>query len=124
MPSNENDKEYILQPSQNKQGSGGLVGRYRFRVRKVPGSKPNSTEDPQCMWAWRTLDSTSWVKRTPDDVAQKIGKGQPAYFLSSSSDGTPPMSPCLMPLRQLNRLNGHRPRHLTAVQSYTRSVPK
>ncbi|GBN29884.1 hypothetical protein AVEN_178989-1 [Araneus ventricosus] len=30
-------------------GRGGLVGRARLRGRRVPGSKPDSTEDPPCI---------------------------------------------------------------------------
>ncbi|GBL88351.1 hypothetical protein AVEN_151242-1, partial [Araneus ventricosus] len=33
-------------------GCGGLVVRSRLRSQRAPGSKPDSIEDPPCMWAY------------------------------------------------------------------------
>ncbi|GBN16142.1 hypothetical protein AVEN_22442-1 [Araneus ventricosus] len=38
-----------LEYSGNSRGQGGLVVRSRFWGRRVPGSRPDSTEDPPCM---------------------------------------------------------------------------
>ncbi|GBM97570.1 hypothetical protein AVEN_143801-1 [Araneus ventricosus] len=37
---------------------GSLVVKYRLQGRRVPGSKPDSTEDPRCMWACSSLNHT------------------------------------------------------------------
>ncbi|GBN65767.1 hypothetical protein AVEN_97122-1, partial [Araneus ventricosus] len=36
-----------------------------FGTGEAPGSKPDYTEDPQCMWGWCILSLTSWVKHLP-----------------------------------------------------------
>ncbi|GBO40159.1 hypothetical protein AVEN_157304-1 [Araneus ventricosus] len=47
----------------------------RLRNRRVPGSKPNSTEDSPYMWAWFMLNLTSGVKRPPAGVVWKFREG-------------------------------------------------
>ncbi|GBL99812.1 hypothetical protein AVEN_162825-1 [Araneus ventricosus] len=51
----------------------GIVARSRFQSLAVSDSKPDSTEDPPCMWLWCTPNVTSWVKRPPLGVARKCG---------------------------------------------------
>ncbi|GBM88610.1 hypothetical protein AVEN_174344-1, partial [Araneus ventricosus] len=47
------------------------------------GIKPNSPEDPPCMWVWRTLNRTSWVNRPFAGVVRKFGDGcQMSFSLS------------------------------------------
>ncbi|GBN35686.1 hypothetical protein AVEN_236260-1 [Araneus ventricosus] len=53
----------------------GLVVRSRLWGRRAVGSKPDSAEYPSCMWAWCTLNLTSWVKRPPAVVVQNFGGG-------------------------------------------------
>ncbi|GBM04816.1 hypothetical protein AVEN_20246-1 [Araneus ventricosus] len=48
--------------------------RPRLLSRRVPGSKPESTEDPPYLRAWCTLNLTSWVKRPPAGVVWKLGE--------------------------------------------------
>ncbi|GBM41090.1 hypothetical protein AVEN_28861-1 [Araneus ventricosus] len=48
--------------------------RSRFRGRRVPGLKPNSTKDPPCMCAWCTLNLPSWIKRLSVGVVRKFGE--------------------------------------------------
>ncbi|GBN26881.1 hypothetical protein AVEN_62795-1 [Araneus ventricosus] len=52
---------------------GGLVVRSRIRGRRVPGSKPDSTEGPLCVWACFVLNNTPWVKRLPACEVRKFG---------------------------------------------------
>ncbi|GBM75711.1 hypothetical protein AVEN_36105-1 [Araneus ventricosus] len=59
-------------------GGGILVVRSRLRGRRVPGSKPDSTEDPSFMWAWCTLNRTSWLKHPPTGVVSRT-RSVPAY---------------------------------------------
>ncbi|GBO38807.1 hypothetical protein AVEN_223056-1 [Araneus ventricosus] len=66
-------------------------GKVRLRVRRAPGSKPDSTEDSQLMRACCTLSHTYWVKHSPSGVVQKIREEE--------------LLKC-------------RPRHLTAVQNF------
>ncbi|GBM18182.1 hypothetical protein AVEN_151722-1 [Araneus ventricosus] len=42
-----------------------------LRGRRAPGSKPDSIEDPPCIWAWCTLNPTPWVNRPPTGMVQK-----------------------------------------------------
>ncbi|GBM69713.1 hypothetical protein AVEN_88218-1 [Araneus ventricosus] len=39
-------------------------------VPEVPGSKPDSTEEPPCMQAWSLRNLMSWDKRPPAGVVQ------------------------------------------------------
>ncbi|GBM71090.1 hypothetical protein AVEN_146305-1 [Araneus ventricosus] len=41
------------------QARGGLVIRSRPRDRRVPGLKPDSTEEPPCKWVWCTLNPSA-----------------------------------------------------------------
>ncbi|GBM57579.1 hypothetical protein AVEN_85446-1 [Araneus ventricosus] len=67
---------------------GVLVVRSRFRGRRVPGSKPDSTEDPSCMWACCVINHTQGVKRTSRwRGAEDLRRGMPAQMSSSSSNG-------------------------------------
>ncbi|GBM63395.1 hypothetical protein AVEN_82250-1 [Araneus ventricosus] len=50
-----------------------LRGKVSASGPEVPGSNPDSTEDPRCMWAWCTLNLSSWVKRPPAGVEQELG---------------------------------------------------
>ncbi|GBN65421.1 hypothetical protein AVEN_126938-1 [Araneus ventricosus] len=61
---------------------GGLVVRFRLRCRRVPSSKPDSTEDliskphsTDCMWACCTLNRTLGAKRRPVGVVRKFVEG-------------------------------------------------
>ncbi|GBM21238.1 hypothetical protein AVEN_265833-1 [Araneus ventricosus] len=56
----------------NRKRRGGLVVRPRLRSRKIPHAKPESTDDPPCLWAWCRLNLT-WVEDPPADMAQKFG---------------------------------------------------
>ncbi|GBM23697.1 hypothetical protein AVEN_257614-1 [Araneus ventricosus] len=66
-------------------GRGDLVVRSRLWSRRVPGSKPDSTEDPSCMGL---LHAKSYIvaKRPPVGMAWKFGEGAPAQVSSSSAD--------------------------------------
>ncbi|GBN83307.1 hypothetical protein AVEN_63657-1 [Araneus ventricosus] len=55
----------------NTEGRSGLVVRLRIRV---PGSKPDSTEDPPCMWPCFTLNHMYEAKRPPASVLRKLGE--------------------------------------------------
>ncbi|GBL93949.1 hypothetical protein AVEN_76680-1 [Araneus ventricosus] len=55
------------------QGRGGLV--VRFRGRRVPDLKLDSTEDPPCMWACCRLNNTQSAKRPPAVVERKFWRG-------------------------------------------------
>ncbi|GBL77041.1 hypothetical protein AVEN_12692-1 [Araneus ventricosus] len=57
------------------EGSGGLVVTYRLWGRRVPGSIPDSNENPPCMWVWCTLNLTSWAKSPPAAVVRRFGEG-------------------------------------------------
>ncbi|GBM03066.1 hypothetical protein AVEN_14572-1 [Araneus ventricosus] len=57
----------------NSLGTRWPSGRSRFRILRVPGSKPDSTEDPSCLWAWCMLILT-WVKFPSDSVEPKFGE--------------------------------------------------
>ncbi|GBL74870.1 hypothetical protein AVEN_243713-1 [Araneus ventricosus] len=46
----------------------------RFRHLGRTNSKPDSTKDLQCMWAWCTLNLTSWGKRSPYVVERNLGE--------------------------------------------------
>ncbi|GBO18871.1 hypothetical protein AVEN_164753-1 [Araneus ventricosus] len=70
----------------NIRGRGGLVVRCRLRDRRVPGSKPDSTKDPPCMWTRCMCNHTYGVKSPPADAMRKFGEGAPAQVSSSSSD--------------------------------------
>ncbi|GBM83949.1 hypothetical protein AVEN_100086-1, partial [Araneus ventricosus] len=63
-------------------GRGGLV--VRSRSPRVPGSKPDSTEDTPCMWARYTLNYMLEIKRPHAGVARKFGKEMPAQVSPSS----------------------------------------
>ncbi|GBN12133.1 hypothetical protein AVEN_4129-1 [Araneus ventricosus] len=54
-------------------GRGEIVVTLRVRNRKAPGSKPESPEDPPCLWQWCTLHLTC-VKRVPVGVMRKFGE--------------------------------------------------
>ncbi|GBN81855.1 hypothetical protein AVEN_32179-1 [Araneus ventricosus] len=51
---------------------GGLVVKYHLWGRRAPGSKPDSTEEPPCMWARCTPNHTQWAKRPHADVEWKL----------------------------------------------------
>ncbi|GBN71495.1 hypothetical protein AVEN_33692-1 [Araneus ventricosus] len=56
-------------------GSCDLAVRSSPRGEEVPGSKPDSTEDPPCKQFWGTLNLKSWVKILPAGVVRKFGEG-------------------------------------------------
>ncbi|GBM78953.1 hypothetical protein AVEN_44404-1, partial [Araneus ventricosus] len=60
--------------TEGSRGRSGLVVRCQLRDWRVPGSKPDSTEDPLRMRAWCSLNLTSWVERPPDGVVRKFGE--------------------------------------------------
>ncbi|GBM13466.1 hypothetical protein AVEN_40406-1 [Araneus ventricosus] len=70
---------------------GGLVVKVRLRDQRASSSEPDSSEDPPCVRAACTLNSTSWAKRPLGGEVRKFGYGAPAQ-----------VSPC----------------HLTAAQNY------
>ncbi|GBL91671.1 hypothetical protein AVEN_71325-1 [Araneus ventricosus] len=45
---------------------------------RFPSSKPDSTNDPSCMWVWCMLNLTSRVKLPSAGVAWKLEEGEPA----------------------------------------------
>ncbi|GBN91452.1 hypothetical protein AVEN_14731-1 [Araneus ventricosus] len=49
-----------------------ILERPRPQSRRIPGSKPDSTEDPPCLWARCTLN-LAWVKRASAGGMQKFG---------------------------------------------------
>ncbi|GBN97975.1 hypothetical protein AVEN_253961-1 [Araneus ventricosus] len=65
---------------------GGLSGRARLRGRSVPGSKPDSTEDPPCIGPVEREIIRREGRRPPSGVVRKFGEGMPAQVSSSSSD--------------------------------------
>ncbi|GBN64827.1 hypothetical protein AVEN_74602-1 [Araneus ventricosus] len=69
-------------------GYGCLVVRSQFRSRSVPGSKPNSTDDPPCMCGIGALQiQRRGSKSSPlAGVMQKFGKGVIAQPSSSDYD--------------------------------------
>ncbi|GBN07393.1 hypothetical protein AVEN_10064-1, partial [Araneus ventricosus] len=67
-------------------GRGGLVVRSRLWGQWVPGSRPDSTEDPPCTRGLLHAKSYVVAKRPPAGVAWKLGEGVPAQVPSSSSD--------------------------------------
>ncbi|GBL92177.1 hypothetical protein AVEN_91518-1 [Araneus ventricosus] len=68
-------------------GRGGLVARSRLWNRRVPGSKPDSTDDPSCMGpAARQIIRSGQTSSRWCGVAWKFGEGVPAQVSSSSSD--------------------------------------
>ncbi|GBN91723.1 hypothetical protein AVEN_7142-1 [Araneus ventricosus] len=56
-------------------GIGGIVVRSRPQGRRVPRSKPDSSEESPCIWTQPTLNLTSWVTRPPAAVVKKFGEG-------------------------------------------------
>ncbi|GBN72886.1 hypothetical protein AVEN_115687-1 [Araneus ventricosus] len=56
-------------------GYDGLALRSQLQGWRVPGSEPDLTENPLCIWAWCTLNLTSSVKRPPTGVVRKFGEG-------------------------------------------------
>ncbi|GBO29992.1 hypothetical protein AVEN_57528-1 [Araneus ventricosus] len=72
-------------------GPGNLVVRCWPQSRRVPGSKPDSTEDLPCILACCALNHTQRVKLPPAVVAEKFGEGVPAqvpprYLTAARSD--------------------------------------
>ncbi|GBM77934.1 hypothetical protein AVEN_35304-1 [Araneus ventricosus] len=73
----------------------------------VPGSKPDSTEDPP-VWALLHVKSYLVAKRPPVGVAWKFGEGMSAHVSSSSSDHGSKLrcpsqnSPCVASERDVN----------------------
>ncbi|GBO42512.1 hypothetical protein AVEN_97065-1 [Araneus ventricosus] len=59
-------------------GPGNLVVRCWPRSPRVPGSKPDSTEDLPCILTCCTLNHTQGVKLPPAVVVEKFGEGVPA----------------------------------------------
>ncbi|GBN54118.1 hypothetical protein AVEN_78824-1 [Araneus ventricosus] len=70
---------------------GGLVVRRQARSRRVPSSKPDSTEDLSCIWS------------VPRYVIRRRSSILPLVWCGSLERGCQPRC---------------RPRHLTAVQNY------
>ncbi|GBO16414.1 hypothetical protein AVEN_117026-1, partial [Araneus ventricosus] len=54
--------------------SGGLMVGSQLRSRRATGSKPDSTENPPCMWAQGALNLTR-LKRPFAGVVQKFEEG-------------------------------------------------
>ncbi|GBN49238.1 hypothetical protein AVEN_216372-1 [Araneus ventricosus] len=96
------------------QGGGGLVVRSRLWGRRVPGSKPDSTEDSPCMGP---VHAESYVvaKRPPVGVVRKFGEGVRAQVSSSSSDcdsksrGPSQNSPCVASKLDVNITKPNQP---------------
>ncbi|GBO05666.1 hypothetical protein AVEN_224960-1 [Araneus ventricosus] len=53
---------------------GGIVERSQLWGRRVPRSKPDSTEDLPYMWACCTLNHTQGLKHPPAAVVWKFGE--------------------------------------------------
>ncbi|GBO39007.1 hypothetical protein AVEN_249455-1, partial [Araneus ventricosus] len=53
-------------------GRSGLAVRSQFRVRRAPGSKPDSPEDPPCM---APIERHAVAKCPPAGVVWKLGEG-------------------------------------------------
>ncbi|GBN50265.1 hypothetical protein AVEN_265596-1 [Araneus ventricosus] len=66
---------------QNGTGRGGLVVRCRLRGWRAPGSKPDLTEDPACMWACCIRGQTSHIW-----CGAEVWRGVPSQLSSSSTD--------------------------------------
>ncbi|GBN67026.1 hypothetical protein AVEN_3550-1 [Araneus ventricosus] len=64
---------------------GGRVVRSRLWDSRVPGSKPDSTEDPPCRGLLHAKANVV-AKRPPASVVWKFGEEVRAHVLSSSSD--------------------------------------
>ncbi|GBL80365.1 hypothetical protein AVEN_92274-1 [Araneus ventricosus] len=75
----------------SQRGRGGLVVKSRLWGRRVPGSKPDSTEDPPCM-------------------------GPAARYIIRS--GQPSSRWCGVEVLERGRQLRCRPRYLTAIQNY------
>ncbi|GBO06008.1 hypothetical protein AVEN_155700-1 [Araneus ventricosus] len=54
-------------------GSWGIEYGLRFQSQRVPGTKPDSTQDPPCMWAVCIFNDEYWVERPPAGVMRKLG---------------------------------------------------
>ncbi|GBO43090.1 hypothetical protein AVEN_3608-1 [Araneus ventricosus] len=52
-----------------------------------PGSKPESSKQPPCMWAWCTLRLASWVKRPPAGVGRSYGESSRDFFVTTYPAG-------------------------------------
>ncbi|GBL74558.1 hypothetical protein AVEN_235476-1 [Araneus ventricosus] len=68
-------------------GRGGLVVRSRPQGKRLPGSKPDFTENTPCMGL---LQAKSYVvaNRPPACVVRKFGEEVPAQMSSSSDQGS------------------------------------
>ncbi|GBN98983.1 hypothetical protein AVEN_196859-1 [Araneus ventricosus] len=75
---------------------GGLV--VRSRLRRVPCSKPDYTEEPSCLWAWYTLN-LMWIKRSPPKVARKLGEEGDSSVKESGSERLSKMTLCMESVR-------------------------
>ncbi|GBM29059.1 hypothetical protein AVEN_209566-1 [Araneus ventricosus] len=75
-----------VQIQRSRRGHSGILVTSRLWGLRVPGSKPDSTEDPPCMWACCTPNHTWGTKRPPAGVMRKFGEGMLAQVSSSSSD--------------------------------------
>ncbi|GBL89508.1 hypothetical protein AVEN_87845-1 [Araneus ventricosus] len=70
------------------------------------GSRPDSTEDPPCMWACCTLNHAQSVKRPPGGVVRKSVEIDAAQVSSSLSDrGSKLRDPSLFVLLQNGTFN-------------------
>ncbi|GBM84166.1 hypothetical protein AVEN_256620-1 [Araneus ventricosus] len=76
---------------------GGLAVRSQLQDRRVPSSKPDSTEDPSGMLACCTLNQTLGGKRPPTDVVRKHGEVVPNQMSSSSNRGSKLQGPSYSP---------------------------
>ncbi|GBO25721.1 hypothetical protein AVEN_235790-1 [Araneus ventricosus] len=58
----------------SKERHGGMAERSQLWGRRVPASKPDSTEDLPYMWACCTLNHTQGLKQPPAAVVWKFGE--------------------------------------------------
>ncbi|GBL86385.1 hypothetical protein AVEN_164555-1 [Araneus ventricosus] len=84
------------------------TGKVSALGRKFPGSKPNSTENPPCMWACCMLNHKQRTTRPPAGVVRNLGQGVPAQASSSSYESVLKLQdpsqniPCIASKRDIN----------------------
>ncbi|GBN88545.1 hypothetical protein AVEN_219875-1 [Araneus ventricosus] len=82
-----NEKKSLSASRKEKQpGPRWHCGKVSASGLRVPGSKPDSPEDPPRMQAYCSLNHAQWAKQPPDGVVRKIGVGVPSQASSSTSD--------------------------------------
>ncbi|GBO18667.1 hypothetical protein AVEN_204128-1 [Araneus ventricosus] len=78
--------EHVTESPGFSRGRCDLVVRSRLWCWRATGLKPDSTDDPSCMWAWYTLNMTALVKCPLAGVVRKFEDGVAVQVSSSSSD--------------------------------------